>query len=87
MGTISHVDPEQARYDPEAEFQSPFELVETVALTRGQKLSALKDWAFDVERRIAAASEGMPSRGHVSPDLKLLEDIRRAIEMLQHPCH
>jgi hypothetical protein len=43
----------------------------------------LDRWAFQVERRLAAASEGMPTYGRAAADLKLLEDIRQVRETLQ----
>jgi hypothetical protein len=76
MSVVSHLDAKKARYDPEAAFGSPEKLADEVGLTRGQKLSALGDWAFDVERRLAAGSEGMPTHGAAAADLVLLEKIR-----------
>jgi hypothetical protein len=83
--TISHIHSSQeARYNPEGEFEHPNELANAVGLTRGEKLAALDRWEFQVERRLAAGSEGMPTWGRAAADLKLLEDIRRARETLRH---
>jgi hypothetical protein len=83
--TISHIHShDEARYNPEGEFEHPSELANAVALTRGEKLAALDRWEFQVERRLAAASEGMPTCGRAAADLKLLEDIRRVRETLRH---
>jgi hypothetical protein len=82
MPEISCVNPDQARNDPAAEFNSPQEIVESKGLTRGQKLEALKRWLFDVERRLASDSEGMAQPGYSSADVKLVEEIRAAQEQL-----
>jgi hypothetical protein len=82
--TISHIHShDEARYNPESEFEHPEELANAVGLTRGEKLAALDRWAFQVERRLAAASEGMPTYGRAAADLQLLEDIRRVRDALQ----
>jgi hypothetical protein len=82
--TISHIHShDEARFNPESEFEHPVDLANSVALTRGEKLAALDRWAFQVERRLAAASEGMPTYGRAAADLKLLEDIRQVRETLQ----
>ena len=83
--TISHIHShDEARFNPEGEFEHPSELASAVGLTRGEKLAALDRWEFQVERRLAAGSEGMPTWGRASADLKLLEDIRRVRETLRH---
>jgi hypothetical protein len=82
MAEISYVNPQQARNDPAAEFNSPQEIVESKGLTRGQKLEALKRWRFDVERRLASDSEGMAQPGYSSADVQLIEEIKAAQEQL-----
>lgn len=84
MSTISRVKPDQARYNPEAEFGHPSRLLESVALTRGQKIAALERWAFALQRRIDAGSEGMPGTERTAEDLELLEAVRQAHVWLQH---
>jgi hypothetical protein len=78
MSTISRVKPDQARYNPEAEFGHPGRLLDSVALTRGQKIAALERWAFALQRRIDAASEGMSGAERTQEDLELLEAVRQA---------
>jgi hypothetical protein len=82
MAEISYVNPRQARNDPASEFNNPQEIVESKGLTRGQKLEALKRWLFDVERRLASDDEGMVQPGHSTADLKLVEEIKAAQELL-----
>jgi hypothetical protein len=83
MSTISRVKPEEARYNPEAEFGHPSSLLESVALTRGQKIAALDRWAFALQRRIDAGSEGMPGSEWSAEDLQLLEAVRQALATLR----
>lgn len=83
MSTISRIKPDEARYNPESEFGHPSRLLESVAMTRGQKIAALDRWAFALQRRIDAGSEGM--RGDSgSEELELLEAVRQARETLRH---
>ncbi|MFM9847726.1 MAG: hypothetical protein ACKVP3_11270 [Hyphomicrobiaceae bacterium] len=82
MAEISYVNPSQARNDPASEFNNPQEIVESKGLTRGQKLEALKRWLFDVERRLASASEGMAQPSYSTADVKLVEEIKAAQEWL-----
>ena len=78
MSTISRVKPDEARYNPEAEFGHPSRLLESLALTRGKKVAALDGWAFALQRRIDSASEGMPGSERAGDDLELLEAVRQA---------
>lgn len=84
MSTISRVKPDQARYNPEAEFGHPSRLLESVALTRGQKIAALERWAFALQRRIDAGSEGMTGSERAPEELELLESVRQARVSLLH---
>jgi hypothetical protein len=84
MSTISRIKPDQARYDPQSEFGHPARLLESVAMTRGQKIAALDRWEFELQRRIDAGSEGMPTHGLGSEELELLEAVRQARETLRH---
>jgi hypothetical protein len=84
MSTISRIKPEEARYNPESEFGHPSRLLESVAMTRGQKIAALDRWEFELQRRIDAVSEGMPTNDVGSEELELLEAVRQARETLRH---
>jgi hypothetical protein len=82
---ISHLNRRRAIFDPESEFDAPADIVETVGLTRGEKISALEAWEFLVTRRLASAAEGMT--GHppapLSADAARLQEIRHALAVVR----
>jgi hypothetical protein len=59
MGTVSRLDHDKARNNPEAVFERPEDLSAEVGLTRGEKIAALKRWQGAVQRRLDSADEGM----------------------------
>jgi hypothetical protein len=75
MSTISHIDTQSARFNPEAEFDHPQQVLETVGLTLGQKVATLQRWEELAARRLAATSEGMPPNGTTDANVKLLDEI------------
>lgn len=81
--TISHLNHDRAIDDPESQFESPRALIEEVGLTRGEKLAALKRWAFLVDRRLASGNEGMPTYGTEPRDAELLRDVELALAELE----
>jgi hypothetical protein len=82
MGVISHINTQQARFDPESQFENPEQILVEVGLTAGQKLAALQRWANGVEQRLAASGEGMPEPdGH--PDAELLRRILKAAHTIE----
>ena len=83
MSTISHLNTEAARHDPESVFADPAALVSEPGLTRGQKLAALKRWRENVMARLAAGSEGMPTHGKATEDADALEKIDEAMKALE----
>jgi hypothetical protein len=83
MSEILHVDMDAARFDPEKAFGAPAKLVESIALTRGQKIAALDRWSQQVLDRLKASGEGMPTHRTSGIDLELLEQIRTASESLR----
>lgn len=72
-----------ARFDPEREFGSPDKLVDSVAMTRGQKIAALERWSQQVLDRLKAGGEGMPTHRTSSTDIELLERIRAGVDTLR----
>lgn len=82
MSMIAHNSIENARLNPESNFQRPRELLDDRLLTRGQKIAALTRWEQAVMQRLDATSEGMPSNGTTSGDLKILEEIKLALDEL-----
>ena len=85
MTEISNINVRQATTDPEAVFGSPSELVASVGLTRGQKISALEKWAFNVRARVDALSEGMLNHpdGAYARDVESLGQIENVLEGLR----
>jgi hypothetical protein len=83
MSEIVHVNMDAARFDPEREFGTPDKLVESVALTRGQKIATLERWSIQVLDRFKASGEGMPTNRTSGADLELLEQIQNAIHGLK----
>lgn len=83
MSEISRINMEAARFDPQREFGSPQRLVESIAMTRGQKLAALERWAQQVLDRLKASGEGMPTHRSSGEDIVLLEQVQAAIGQLR----
>lgn len=75
---IQDLNRDAAKLDPESQFDGPQALLDEVGLTRGEKLAALKRWAAQVDRRLAAGNEGMPTRGTEPRDAELLRQIELA---------
>ncbi|MDX2157070.1 MAG: hypothetical protein SFW09_11235 [Hyphomicrobiaceae bacterium] len=81
MALISKVNRQAALSDPEAEFERAADVVECAGLTRGEKLSALRQWQSAVQRRLESADEGMVEHipGTLTRDAELLSEIGRCI--------
>lgn len=79
MGVISKINTQQARLNPEREFDEPQQIVDEIGLTAGQKLAALKRWAQAVEERLGASSGG----ADLPRDVALLERIRAAAHTIE----
>lgn len=73
------IDREAAKQEPESQFESPDALIACEGLTRGEKIAALKRWAYLVDRRLASGDEGMPVSGvQEAADAELLRMIEKA---------
>jgi hypothetical protein len=59
MSKISSINPTAAKDNPERTFNSPKAVAGQVGLTRAEKLTVLKRWRDQVQRRLDSASEGM----------------------------
>jgi hypothetical protein len=78
MSTLSHIDTEAARFNPESTFDHPRQIVDAIGLTLGQKVATLRRWEELVTRRLAATSEGMPPNGTTDENVRLLDLIHAA---------
>ena len=78
MAVISHIVTDTARFNPEAQFDTPLDLATCKGLTLGQKLATLDRWRRIVLDRLDATAEGMPDRGTTPAELALLEGIEHA---------
>lgn len=87
MAEIMRINMDLATNDPEAVFESPENLVDHIALTRGQKLAALKKWSFAVKARLDALSEGMRAAPLETDlrDVALLQRISTSIATASAP--
>ena len=81
MTEILNFDRDKARADPEGYFQTPADVLEHIALTRGQKIGTLQRWAFAVRARVDSVNEGMltPPDDVYGTDVELLRLIERLI--------
>jgi hypothetical protein len=59
MTEIARLPTEQARFEPQAIFDHPQEIVAEILLTRGQKLATLGRWRDHVLAKQRATDEGM----------------------------
>ena len=59
MSHVSRLCVARARFEPEAVFSHPDEIVGEVLLTRGQNIATLRRWRRTLEDRVRAAVEGM----------------------------
>ena len=89
MTEIARVNREQAKNAPEAAFDKPSDVSEHEGLTRGEKLTVLRKWSFEVQRRLDSANEGMlpepdayDGAGAVTRDSDLMRDIELEIAKL-----
>jgi hypothetical protein len=87
MKEIGHLNIEGAKAHPEAYFSSPFDLVEEVLLTRGEKLATLDRWRTHVLRELEASRVGFLTDGPRESDADLLEAIDQARRQLAMPLH
>jgi hypothetical protein len=85
MPLVSRRSIARARFEPEAVFAHPDELVAEVLLTCGQKIAALRRWRRVLEDRIQAAAEGMlpPNPEDALGDAATIAAIIRAEDKLR----
>lgn len=81
MAQVARLVTSEAKSNPERFFALPSDLIGEVMLTRGEKLATLERWRSHVLQELAAASEGMQTRG-VSRQAQILDEIETARQRL-----
>ena len=74
-----------AKQQPESWFANPLDIVEHPLLTRGEKLVTLERWRLNLLGELAAANEGMHTRGYSAAQLATLNAIEDARSRLRRP--
>ena len=82
MSTIGQLNVAAAKLDPAKHFAQPQDIVDTVMLTRGEKIATLERWRLEILRQLDAANEGMRTYGRSSKHAKLLDEIEAARQQL-----
>lgn len=73
MSKILQLDRDGAKQDPEKHFHLPSDVLDEQALTLAEKRAVFKNWLELVDRRLEAASEGMPIEGQADAKDALLQ--------------
>ena len=82
MSTIGQLNVSGAKLDPAKHFDKPQDIVDTVMLTRGEKIATLERWRLEILRELDAANEGMRTHGRSSAHVKQLDEIEVARQQL-----
>jgi hypothetical protein len=82
MSTIGQLNVAGAKADPARHFANPAAVVDTVMLTRGEKIATLERWRLDILRELDAANEGMRTYGRTTKHTALLNEIEAARQQL-----
>ncbi len=69
---------ERAKANPEAAFDNPHDVTEHVLLTYAEKRTILERWRTSILSELAAADDGMATRGLSGERLKVLESVEAA---------
>lgn len=65
-------------------FELPDDIVRSDLIDRREKITRLEGWKSRVLHRLDSTNEGMPPNGTTDADMKLLEEIERALLALDH---
>ena len=76
---------DDAKQRPESWFASPLDIVEHPLLTRGEKRVTLERWRLNLLGELAAANEGMQTRGYSAAQVATLDAIEEARSRLSRP--
>lgn len=83
MATTKPFNRDAAKQQPESWFEGPMDVVEHRLLTRGEKIVTLERWRLNLLGELAAASEGMHTRGYSAGQLAALDAIENAKSCLR----
>jgi hypothetical protein len=83
MSLIADLPREKAKYNPDAVFDCPDDVVREILMTRGEKIATLKRWRDDVLSQLRAGDEGMNTRRTSAAHADTLNDIEIALAALQ----
>ena len=84
MTEIVKVNTEKSRFEPDAVYAKPIDLVNEPGLTRGQKIAALERWNLSLQDRIRATGEGMaPEAGQTAEESATVVEIAHALALLR----
>ena len=64
-----------AKQRPDDVFETPFDIVGEVLLTRGEKLGTLERWRQSILSELSASNDGMATRAYTSKQLNILKAI------------
>ena len=64
-----------AKQRPDDVFETPFDIVGEVLLTRGEKLGTLERWRQSILSELSASNDGMATREYTSKQLNILKAI------------
>ena len=82
MSQVARLATSEAKSNPERFFALPGDLVDEIMLTRGEKLATLARWRVHVLEELAAAGEGMQTRG-TGQQAQMLDEIETARRKLE----
>ena len=84
MTEIININTEKSRFEPDAVYEKPDDVVKELGLTRGQKIAALERWELALHDRIRATGEGMaPEAGQTADEAATVIEIAQALAMLR----
>ena len=84
MTEIIHLNTEKSRFEPDAVYEKPADVVNEPGLTRGQKVAALECWELALQDRIRATGEGMaPEAGQTADEAATVIEVAQALAQLR----
>ena len=84
MTEIMHLDSEKSRFEPDAVYKKPSDVVDKPGLTRGQKIATLERWNLTLQDGIRATGEGMaPESGQTADESATVVAIAHALAQLR----